>query len=612
MSGLFDTFTIAKRGLNVQQSNINTTSHNISNVSTVGYSRQRSVVQTTRPFGGTSRFDSCSAGQVGTGAEVTTIQRIRDVFKDYQVRRENSSNGKLDTENKYLTQVEDILNETSDTGVQQALSDFYKGFQTLSLDPTKSSNRTVALQQAQTLASALNNRYTQLETKKGDAQESMSTDVTNINSILDQVNDLNQQIAGVSAIGMTPNDLMDKRDNLLDDLSTKFGITTKREKYEAVDINSTDTIGSSAAKLVDGTDFTGSQCNRFSYVESADLDAAGTTLTVKYSVLGDKTNIKTITITGTAADKATLEQIGKDLTEKRILVGDKDGIVKDDATNTNDLNGLGAYNASGVATITVGAFTTAKANVIFAVQNGDIGGKQAVQDDIQKCMDELDKFAAGFAYTVNAVQTGSEDGATANTNLKYNDPIFVTTASNGTATATDTGISAKNIVVNSVLNTDPSKLNCGAASTDVSGDKAGTRALAIATIKEIKMELDKIDVNSTSSRNDFFNGSPDNSGVSLDASNLNLSSSTSGATLDNYYKSTISNLATRAKAVASDLTNSETQLETYQNDRLSESGVSIDEETTNLIQYQHAYQANAKVISTIDELLDVVINGLKR
>ena len=583
MSGLFDTFTIAKRGLNVQQGNINTTSHNISNASTTGYSRQRAVVQTTRPFGGTSRFDSCSAGQVGTGAEITTIQRIRDVFKDYQVRTQKSDNGKLETKNSYLTQVEDILNETSDTGIQQALSDFYKGFQSLSLDPTKSSNRTVALQQAQTLASALNNRYTQLDTKKRDAQGTTQLDVTDINSILDQIKDLNQQIAGVSAIGMTPNDLMDKRDNLLDDLSTKFGITTKRENYEAMDVSSSELSSPTIGMLVDGNDLTGKNCNRFSYVESATLDTSGN-LTVTYSVLGDKKNIKTLTISG--ADEALKNEV----LEKRILIADKSGIVTPAPTDKASIE-----------------------KSLFKVEKGEIGGKQAVQKDIQTCMDQLDKFAAGLAYAVNAIQTGSTDAASSNSNLKYNDPIFVTSASNGTGAATDIGINAKNITVNSVLNTDPSKLNCGETSTDVSGDKAGTRALAIASIKEIKMDLDKIDVTSNSTRKDFFtNTATTGSQLTLDASALKLNSSSSGATLDNYYKSVISNLATVTKGVTSDLSISEKQLETYENDRLSESGVSIDEETTNLIQFQHAYQANAKVISTVDELLDVVINGLKK
>jgi len=578
MAGLFDTFTIAKRGLNVQQANINTTSHNIANASTTGYSRQRAVVETTRPFGGMSRFDSTLAGQVGTGAEVTTIQRIRDSFKDYQVRNKQTDYGTLDLKNQYLTQAEDILNETSDTGVQEALSKFYTGFQSLSLAPEKSSNRTVAIEEASTLASALNDRYTQLETEKSDAQSVLQTNVTDINSILDQINALNKQITGISAVGMSPNDLMDTRDNLLDKLSTKFGIKTQKEKYDSVDVSSSELSG--IGKLVDGNDLTGANCTRFSYVESATLDASGN-LTVNYSVLGDKSNIKTLTISG--AD----ETLKNEILEKRILIADKDGIVTPAPTDKATLE-----------------------TAMFKVENGEIGGNQSVQQNIQGCMDDLDKFAAALAYTVNAIQTGSTDG-TANSTLANNEPLFVT---KGAATTTDTGISAKTITINSAIQDDVTKLNCGLASGDTSGDKAGTRALAIAKVISLKMDLTNISVTSTSTKDDFFNGTPTNSGVQFESSTdkLNLKSSSTGVTLDNYYKSIISNLATDASSVSSNLTNVSSQLETFKNDRLSESGVSLDEETANLIQYQHAYQANAKVMSTIDQLLDVVINGLMK
>lgn len=583
MAGLFDTFNISKRGLSVQQANINTTSHNIANASTVGYSRQRAVVETTRPFGGMSRFDSCSAGQVGTGAEVTTIQRIRDVFKDYQVRLKKTDYGALEKKDEYLTRAIDVLNETSDTGIQDALSTFYNVFSTLSLAPEKSSNRTVAIQQASTLANAINTRYTELENNKADAQSVLQTSVININSILDQVNELNKQIAGVSAVGLSPNDLMDRRDNLLDELSTQFGITTKREKHESMDISVTE--ATSIGKLVDGTDFTSDDVVRFSYVEGAELNAAGTTLTVKYSVFGDNTNTEEIQITGT---KAELEQLSKDLYQNRILVADKEG------------------------TVTPTALTVAGMNTkIFKVEKGEIGGIQKVQDNIQKTMDDLNAFAAGLAYSVNAIQIGSTD-ATANAGLANKDLLFVTKASDGTLTPTDTGINAKNITVNSVLLNDSSKLNCGL--NDTSGEKDGSRALAISKLSTIKMDFSKISVTDTSTRIEFFtNTATSGSGLSFETSDkLNLKSSTTGSTMGNFYTSIVSNLATVAKGISSDLTNAEEQLKTFENDRLSESGVSLDEEASNLIQFQHAYQANAKVMSTIDELLDVVINGLKR
>ncbi|WP_347461870.1 flagellar basal body protein [Clostridium intestinale] len=95
MSGLFSTFNIAKRGMTVAQKTIDVTSHNISNSGTVGYSRQVAKVETTRPA------TTITAGQMGTGAQVSAIQRIRDSFLDYQVRNENSTLGKYGVEKQF-------------------------------------------------------------------------------------------------------------------------------------------------------------------------------------------------------------------------------------------------------------------------------------------------------------------------------------------------------------------------------------------------------------------------------------------------------------------------------------------------------------------------------
>ena len=163
MAGLFDTFTIAKRGLSVQQGNINTSAHNIANASTPGYSRQRAVVETTRPFGGTSKFDSCVAGQIGTGAQITTIQRIRNEFVDYQVREATGILGNSEVKADFLSKIEDILGETSDTGIQGLMSEFYKSLQSLTSAPEKTDVKSVVLQNALSLADTINYTYNQLQ-----------------------------------------------------------------------------------------------------------------------------------------------------------------------------------------------------------------------------------------------------------------------------------------------------------------------------------------------------------------------------------------------------------------------------------------------------------------
>lgn len=585
MAGLLDTFTIAKRGLSVNQSLINTTSHNISNSETEGYSRQRSVVTTTTPSGGESKFDTCTVGQVGTGSQITAIQRIRDTFIDARVRNQKSENGSLDVQNEYLQQVEDTVNETSDTGVQQALSDFYNSFSTLSQGADKSSNKTVAIGKASTLANRISDRYTQLENTKSDAQSVLKTNVTDVNEMLNEVNTLNNQIKKVSTLGLTPNDLMDTRDNLLDKLSTKLGITVTNGKDNTVSVAANEDT-SNVGNLVNSTDTTTNiTSTRLSYFDNAGAyDSTAKTLTVTYSKLGDSSNSSTITVSGVNS-QAEADSLKKDLQNNRILITDSSGNLTKASSGTISQADL-------------------KSAMFANTEKGEIGGNQKVQDQIQTSMDDLDTIAKSLAYTVNAIQTGSlTDGSVASGSGLNNELIFVKDG-----TTSDTGISAKNIKVNSVLTNDATKLNCGETST--SGDNAGTRALAISNVSSLKLDYTSIgDISAVTTRTDFLS----KAGVTFGTSSNNsaLTGGTTGTTINNNYTSAISKLSTKAKGVSSDLTTAETSLTDITNQRTSVSGVSIDEESTNLIEYQHAYQANAKVISTINELLDVVINGLK-
>ena len=89
MAGLFSALGVGRSGLNTSQSAINTTSHNISNSNTVGYTRQRSKIVTNPPVS----TGIMGTGQIGTGAKVNAIERVRDSFIDYQVRNANSNVG---------------------------------------------------------------------------------------------------------------------------------------------------------------------------------------------------------------------------------------------------------------------------------------------------------------------------------------------------------------------------------------------------------------------------------------------------------------------------------------------------------------------------------------
>ena len=173
---------------------------------------------------------------------------------------------------------------------------------------------------------------------------------------------------------------------------------------------------------------------------------------------------------------------------------------------------------------------------------------------------------------------------------------------------TDKGINAKNISLNENIKKDSSLLICGESLVDVSGDKDGKRALAITNLTNMKLDFSKVTVTDTMDRSTFLTSA----GVGFKSgSNLELEGSTSGATVKDKYISITNTLGSDIKTTKERYTSVLGELESYEQDRLSYSGVSLDEEMTDLITFQHAYQANAKMINTIDQLLDVVINGLK-
>ena len=662
MSGLFDTFTIAKRGLNVQQGAINTTSHNIANANTVGFSRQRAVAETTRPFGGMSRFDTSGAGQVGTGAEITSIQRIRDYFIDYQVRSESGTSGYYTQISNTLSKAEDIFGEPSDTGIQELTNQFFNAFQEVSKSPNKSDVKTVAIKDASALADALNYTYNQLKKNQEDSQTLLQTNVTDVNSYLDQINELNKQIRSISSVGQTANDLMDKRDNLLDKLSYKFGIKVDRDSLDTINLSSTEYPDASLVK----SDPNDTDYSRLSYVKSAvaTTDASGKftgEVTVEYYPLGNE-NLPTKSFKITT-DPAKAKDLADNLMQNRILIADKDGnaeglrqtelkINAGDTTTPKPTVGTTTSTVSGVTTITkVTALTNTDGSVVYTtlvksippvtdtelkggmfqtykydsetgvnnVDNnhvrGEIAANQSVQQTIKGYMDSLDRLAAGLAYSVNAIQTGNIDGDATTLSQGLAKNLIFTNAGN---TTTDTGITAATIKVNEAIIKDPNLLNCNTNSTSGEGD--GKRANAIANLNSMKMNLSNVKSTenlSTMTRKQFLEeiGINDASGTGTgfsDSACLSLNAGTNGSTVDSYYKAIINNLATTTQEASRQVDNQEAVLSNLDDQRSSVSGVSLDEEMTNLIQFQHAYQANAKMISTIDELLDVVINGLKK
>lgn len=604
MAGLFSTFNIGKSGINVSQSTINTTSHNISNSNTVGYTRQRAKVVTSTPLS----TGITGTGQMGTGAKVEAIERVRDTFIDYQVRSSNSKLGSVNIKNDILSQVEDIFNEPSDTGISSMVGKFFDSWQEVAKQPNSSNTRTVLAQNTLALTNALNSTYTKLEDLEENCQKQIKQNVVDVNTLLDKIDKINQEIKTVTASGETPNDLMDTRDNYLDQLSSIIGISTDNKSYNGMDVKATDSGIMVNSTLVSSDKMLSA---RLSYISGIETDPNNSDIKViTYYKLGDST---------TNGEKQTVRVVGlsdediESLTASRVLWADANGqLTRADGYPVKD-----------------GELINAQELMAFKATTGEIAGNTEAQKDIREYKAHLNSLAKSLAFSINAVHSGLSSTNNAGGTPAYDAlPFFVNSDvarydSSGNVSNisqlldSESEITAKNITINKEILNDVMKIktkthDCNFETSrenniDAEGD--GARASAIASLRDKLLRVQDFG-DTINSREDLFKSSK--GGATLSNFGMTISSNTTGMTFDSFYQDTIDKLGVAASAAISEVSTQTNILNNLENSRDSVSGVSLDEEMANLIQYQHAYSANAKVISTVGELLDVIINGLIR
>ncbi|MGC8971097.1 MAG: flagellar hook-associated protein FlgK [bacterium] len=229
MISTFFGLEIARRALFVNRSLIDITSHNVANANTEGYSRQEGLVTTTSPV------LLPSIGILGTGAKLSYIRRVRSEFLDIQYRDENRIKSYWDDLKNSLEEIEYILGEPTDNGLASTLSSFWNSWQELSVNPENMSVRGALKEKAQTLISFLAHLRSELVLQRGQLNKDLEIKVNSVNDIAVQIGALNEEIKRAYIRGQSPNDLLDKRDLLLDKLSELLDFdVTVNEVGEAI------------------------------------------------------------------------------------------------------------------------------------------------------------------------------------------------------------------------------------------------------------------------------------------------------------------------------------------------------------------------------------------
>jgi len=379
MGTLTGGLNISLQSLIAEQTAIQTTSNNIANVNTPGYSRQVANFADTPPvqIGGLT---------LGTGVQISDVTSLRDSILDLRVNQETQQQGQL---NAFLTngqQIQGLFNETSGTGLQAPLTAFFSSLSQLSANPSDFNVRQGVISAAQNLASAFNQTSTNLNSLQRSVDLSVTQSVSQINTLTSQIATVNTQVAAATAAGQNPGPFVDQRQQLLNQLSNLVDVS----EIDAGNGSLTITTSSGAPLVVGGQSFQlTAQTDPITGFQDVLSQGANITSKITSGQLAGQIQIRDQEIPSIQSSLDTLaSSLANSVNTQNQAGFDLNGVAGGNIFNPPPAGGLGAAASLSVATTdptkiaasggpapgTSGDNTNA--NALLALQNQAIAGGQ--------------------------------------------------------------------------------------------------------------------------------------------------------------------------------------------------------------------------------------------
>ncbi len=614
MASTFFGLNIGQTGLYAYKSALDTTAHNISNAETAGYSRQVMEQQAGKALKMNSTY-----GMAGTGVSVTGVVQKREEYYDSKYWKNNTMYGEYSGKAYYMKEIESYFNEITLEGFTTTFNSMYNSLQELSKDPSSLNVRTQVVNYAKSFAEYFNSLSGNMNSIQEECNFEIRNKVDQINSCAQQIAALTKQINTLEVTGGMANDLRDQRALLVDELSEIADISVTEKKVGAGIGVTSYVVKLNGVTLVDGIDYNLLQVvPREKKVNQNDVDGL-------YDIFwknGQEFDMRSPSLGGTL--QALLEV--RDGNNQFNLRGSASAEAGDNFVTMIDtnVNSVEKLNIPETGIITVGnrdykysgfevTQDAGSGNFIYTFELEDTVAVDAVEvqgsigdsinyKGIPYYMQQLNEFVRTFARAFNDIHRTGEDMKgnagmdvfTAKGKISGRDYVFGPLADSDDSAYYDydtfnsrTGgfyeeipddqpfygsyyfMTAANFTISEKLMTDTSYL---ATTEDITaGNEANDIVEKLIALKEDKML--------------FKQGAP-----------------------DGFFQTLVAEIGIDTnKAV----TFSESQtdlLSTITNQRLSVSGVDVDEEAMNLVRYQNAYNLSAKVISVMDEIYDKLIN----
>lgn len=563
-------------GLRVSQHAINTTAHNLANVDTKGFTRQQ-VILTDNTY---STLGSNRVGvfQIGTGTDISKVMTYRNMFYDQSYRENNGRLGFYSAQYEAVSEIENLLGETEGVAFQNSVSSLWTNLQELSKDPGNIVVRSNFVNACVSFTERSQNIMDQLSEYQKSLNTNIVAQVDRINSIGSQITELNKKICAVEAGDIErANDYRDQRNVLLDELSEIVNISCSEDSSGAVSVS------------IEGTQFLSG--GRYYEMGVAKVNEASSLLKPVWNHLGgqDVFNL----------DQEISTELDTDIGYLKGLIigrGNKEANysdipikpVRDDYASDQDYNTALADYEDAVKeynkTVDVSSIMTMQAQFDQLIH-----GIVTMMNDILCPNTTVTDAVTGETYTVldtDKAPVGMDENATQGVELF---------SRNNCSRYEEKVINGKTYQV--YKEEDPSDIHTLYSINQISVNQeilSNYSVLALSSNNgsgEFDLEVCKSLTEQW--QKPFATLSP-NTLTEFD--------------FNSYYTNMIGELANRGNKFSTLAESQQLTVETIDGQRQSVTGVSSDEELTNLIRFQHAYSASSRYITTVNDMLETLLN----
>ena len=631
MASSFAGIEIGKRSLMAQNQSITTAGHNISNADNEGYSRQRVNLRAFDPLYRPDLTREERPGQVGQGIDVQSVTRIRDELLDIRITAQANLESYWETRDKYYSMLEKLYNEPDDISIRTAMDKFWDSWQELSVYPESQAARQAVVSRGESMVNSVKQRFIGLQGIGTMLNGDIEATVKQVNDFSLQIAEINKEIIRSEAMGDNPNDLYDRRDFMVEKLSKLINITTDRRDPDEfmVHIDGHILVQGGAARtydvvpLTDNNGYTkivwsDTQNDAFfaggslgALIELRDVDVRTEIQNLNTVAMNFSDLVNDILRNSVGADNVT----GLDFFVEEPFVANTLGNYDRNGDGTEDSTYI--FRITGSNELHLQEQTGLAGVMTLSGSGGNVEVPYYATDTVETVINRINDSSSEVKAYLDRNNRLVLKGVTASS---PDNPDFVIrhVEDSGFFLTGYAGLLAGSGEENAYDFNQANAVDFLAAAVR-EGEDGNAAQYAVAPVlnpagyMSVNKDIQK-DVLSVAAGKAGHNGVVEagdgSSAVEIAALRNNPVMIGRSRTFDDYFAESVTNVGLKGEQAQTNLLSQNKIMEDLRDLRDSISGVNIDEELADIIKFQHGYNAAAKFISVVDELLDTVINRL--